>query len=78
MYHMTRGYDENSRLMSEEAPTSSSAPAQVFEEPEAIVPPVEVRPTTYGSVDTTVTIGSTNSETDPLVNDSERTNHPTA
>lgn len=55
MYHMARGYDESSRLVNE--PTSSSAPNLTVEEPA-----VDVRPTVYGSVDTTVTASASDSE----------------
>lgn len=62
MYHMARGSDENTRLVNEPA-TSSSAPNLSVEPP----PTVEIRPTTYGSIDSTVSVGSTNSETEPLI-----------
>lgn len=62
MYHLTRGCDESSRLVSEPA-TSSSVPNLTTTEEE--LPPVEVRPTTYGSIDTFAT--STNSENEPLI-----------
>lgn len=65
MYHMARGSDENTRLVNEAA-TSSSAP-NLSAEPD---PTVEIRPTTYGSIDSTVSIGSTNSETEPLIHNS--------
>lgn len=66
MYHMARGYDESSRLVSE--PTSSSAPNLTVEEPSAI----DIRPSTYGSVDTTVTASA--SDTEPLLDSMERSN----
>lgn len=63
MYHMARGYDESSRLVSEPSIPSSSAPNLTVDfEP----PPVEVRPSVYGSLDNTVTTVS-NSETEPLL-----------
>lgn len=62
MYHMARGSDENTRLVNEPA-TSSSAPNLTVEPP----PAVEIRPTTYGSIDSTASIGSTGSETEPLI-----------
>ncbi|XP_063530189.1 transmembrane protein 184C [Cydia strobilella] len=55
MYHLTRGYDESSRLVNE--PTSSSAPNLTVEEPA-----VDIRPSVYGSVDTTVTASASDSE----------------
>ncbi|KAL0884110.1 hypothetical protein ABMA27_016129 [Loxostege sticticalis] len=61
MYHMTRGCDESSRLVSEPATTSSSVPNLTLE---AELPPVEVRPTTYGSIENTL---SGSSETEPLI-----------
>ncbi|KAI8440444.1 hypothetical protein MSG28_001744 [Choristoneura fumiferana] len=65
MYHMARGYDESSRLVSE--PTSSSAPNLTVDEPS-----IDVRPSTYGSVDTTVTASA--SDTEPLLDSMERSN----
>lgn len=71
MYHMTRGYDESSRLVSEPVP-SSSAPNLVLDtEP----PNVDIRSTTYGSIENTVTTGSLNSETDPLIDISDESNY---
>ncbi|KAJ2950459.1 hypothetical protein O0L34_g8702 [Tuta absoluta] len=75
MYHMTRGYDESSRLVTDQ-PAAFSAPplahthAEIEDEP----PRVEMRPSTYGSVDSTATLGSTNSDTDPLI--SKDDDHP--
>lgn len=62
MYHMARGYDESSRLVSEPVPSSSAPNLTVDLEP----PTVEVRPSVYGSLDNTAAI-STNSETEPLL-----------
>lgn len=59
---MARGCDESSRLVSEPTP-SSSAPNLTIETTE---PTVEVRPTTYGSIENTVS-GSMNSELEPLI-----------
>ncbi|XP_059061904.1 transmembrane protein 184C [Achroia grisella] len=67
MYHMARGYDESSRLVSEEAASSSAPNLSVNAEP----PPVEVRPTTYGSIHTSLTADSTNSESEPLLHVSD-------
>lgn len=70
MYHMARGYDESTRLMSEQPIPSSSAPnLSVDMEP----PPVEVRPSAYGSIDNTVTAVSMNSETEPLLDIDNKT-----
>lgn len=66
MYHMTRGCDESSRLMSEPV-ASSSAPNLTVD---LDTPSVEVRPTTYGSIETTVM----SSDTEPLLNDTEDLN----
>ncbi|KOB72548.1 Uncharacterized protein OBRU01_10139 [Operophtera brumata] len=68
MYHMARGYDESSRLVSEQPLPSSSAPNLTVDEPA-----VEVRPSAYGSIESTAV--STNSETEPLIAD-ERPNDP--
>lgn len=68
MYHMTRGYDESSRLVSEQPVPSSSAPNLTIE-----TPTVETRPTVYGSIENQAV--SMNSETDPLIN-SERSSDP--
>jgi hypothetical protein len=64
MYHLARGYDESSRLVNE--PVASSSAPNFTTEIES--PVVEIRPATYGSIETTVT-GSTNSETEPLISD---------
>ncbi|XP_046978806.1 transmembrane protein 184C [Vanessa cardui] len=64
MYHMARGYDESSRLVGEPVP-SSSAPNLTIEATEP--PPVEVRPSVYGSIENTMG-GSISSETEPLIN----------
>lgn len=62
MYHMARGYDESSRLMSDHASTSSSAPnLTVNVDPQQ---PVDARPTVYGSMETAV---ATSSDTEPLI-----------
>ncbi|CAG9792136.1 unnamed protein product [Diatraea saccharalis] len=61
MYHMPRGYDESSRLVTEPVPSSSTPNATE----EADASPVEIRPTTYGSIETTVS----NSDTEPLMGD---------
>lgn len=70
MYHMARGSDENTRLVTEPA-TSTSAPNLTVEPP----PDVEIRPT-YGSIDSTLSIASTNSDTEPLLINNSR--HPNA
>lgn len=70
MYHMTRGYDESSRLMGEPVP-SSSAPNLTTE---TETPSVEVRPSAYGSLENTVTNMSMTSETDPLLDASDKSN----
>lgn len=67
MYHMTRGYDESSRLMGEPVP-SSSAPNLTTE---TETPSVEVRPSAYGSLENTVT---NMSMTDPLLDASDKSN----
>ncbi|KAF9409332.1 hypothetical protein HW555_011276 [Spodoptera exigua] len=74
MYQMARGYDESSRLVSEQAIPSSSAPnLTVDTEP----PAVEVRPSVYGSLDNTMSAISTNSETQPLLDyDEQNQNDP--
>ena len=69
MYHMARGYDESTRLMSEQPIPSSSAPNLTVDlEP----PPVEVRPSAYGSLESTAAAISTNSETEPLLDFSDQ------
>lgn len=68
MYHMARGYDESSRLMSDKASTSTSAPNLTV----SVDPPnTDTRPTVYGSIETA---GPTNSDTEPLIDiaDDER------
>ncbi|XP_013185709.1 transmembrane protein 184C [Amyelois transitella] len=67
MYHMARGADESSRLMSEPV-ASSSAPSLTID-PD---PNVEIRPTTYGSIDTTLV----NSDAEPLISNDERNGNP--
>lgn len=60
---MTRGYDESSRLMSDDSIPSSSAPnLTVVEAPE-----VEIRSSVYGSIDNTVNTVLSNSDTEPLL-----------
>lgn len=66
MYHMTRGYDESSRLVSDPV-ASSSAPNLTSDDD---IPPVDVRPSVYGSLDIAVNALS-NSETEPLLDASE-------
>lgn len=66
MYHMTRGYDESSRLVTEPV-ASSSAPNLISEDD---IPPVDIRPSVYGSLDNSVNALS-NAETDPLLTESE-------
>ncbi|XP_011568372.2 transmembrane protein 184C [Plutella xylostella] len=67
MYTMARGYDESSRLMSDPVAPSTSAPPLTVD----VEPPPDPRATTYGSIDTTMTTGSTNSDTEPLIDMSE-------
>lgn len=69
MYHLTRGCDESSRLVADPV-ASSSVPNLTTTEEE--LPPVEVRPTTYGSIDTFST--SVNPETEPLIGPSDDKN----
>ncbi|KAF9822839.1 hypothetical protein SFRURICE_000908 [Spodoptera frugiperda] len=74
MYQMARGYDESSRLVSEQAIPSSSAPNLTVD---TETPAVEVRPSVYGSLDNTVSAISTNSETQPLLDyDEQNQNDP--
>ncbi|XP_023938212.1 transmembrane protein 184C [Bicyclus anynana] len=73
MYHMARGYDESTRLVTEPAP-SSSAPNLTIEPTEP--PSVEIRPSVYGSLENTMTSASMNSETEPLLDHSEETSDP--
>ncbi|XP_013175452.1 PREDICTED: transmembrane protein 184C [Papilio xuthus] len=70
MYHMARGYDESSRLVTEPVPSSSAPNLTMDTEP----PNVDIRSTTYGSIENTVTTGSLNSETEPLLDITEDTN----
>ncbi|XP_045491984.1 transmembrane protein 184C [Colias croceus] len=72
-YHMTRGYDESSRLVTEQD-ASSSAPDLTVEATEP--PSVEVRPSVYGSLENTIATGSLNSETDPLLDISDDNKTP--
>lgn len=72
MYHMARGYDESSRLVNEPVPSSSAPNLSVDIEP----PPVEIRPSVYGSLDNTVAGISTISGTEPLLSINEDNDDP--
>lgn len=65
MYHMARGYDESSRLVAEVPVPSSSAPNLTVEPP-----PVQVRPSTYGSIGV---VSTASDETEPLIDDARPT-----
>lgn len=71
MYHMARGYDESSRLVSEPVP-SSSAPNLTMD---TETPNVDIRSTTYGSIENTTT-GSLNSESEPLLDITDTNQDP--
>lgn len=72
---MARGYDESSRLMSEQPIPSSSAPNLTVGVEDLEPPAVEVRPSAYGSLENTVSAMSTNSETEPLLDLDDHTKH---
>lgn len=66
MYHMARGYDESSRLVHSEQPVPSSSAPNLTVDP----PPVQIRPSTYGSIGNASI--STSDETEPLLDEDLR------